>query len=169
MESWEVLERHPFTLIGLSDREKFHTGMIAFMIRYFWEHEVDDFRLNLIEVLWKKEGLLQEEFKQRERIDVRVEQGNIDLLVMVGNQVRAFAEIKFKTTLHGNQLDSYQQKHPESPAVVLGLFQEETNEHVPAVSFPDKVTTFFERHSGALLDGQNDSLALLLLWIEYLS
>jgi hypothetical protein len=104
----ETLKNNPFTLIGLSDKEKFHTGMIAFAMRRY-----RDFAHGLFPVI-------------AQPYSVDVEHRFIDLVVKNENTFIAAAEVKLKTDLHDEQLEKIQDKLPNGgngAKRVIGLFE----------------------------------------------
>ncbi len=170
-DALEQLANHPFTLIGLSDREKFHTGMLAFTIRYYWDSKRGENRHNLIKELWGNEAF-QKSFENGYEIGVQVEKDSIDLVVEVEKtEEKAFAEVKFKTDLHSDQMAKYKKKHPDAKGVILGLFppavSSQTSDYVTC-SFPSQITEMFKLKQ-ELLQGESDEVALIRLWNGYLS
>jgi len=97
---------HPFTLLGLSDREKFHTGFIAFCVNQIGE--------SFYKTLF---GL-----NEHSQIEASVEEKSIDLMLKCGKTVVAIAEVKLKSDLHSDQLDKYARKYPNSNKYIIGLF-----------------------------------------------
>ena len=111
-EAFDGINDHPYTLISLSDREKFHTGMLAYVIN----HLDPEIQVTLIEKLWGE--ILS---KNDGKITAEVEQNSIDLIVKQNGEVAAWAEAKFKTTLSAGQLEKYRDKLPEK-AKIRALF-----------------------------------------------
>lgn len=89
-DAFEKLQKHPYTVISLSDREKFHTGMLAFMINKLDQTS----KVIVIEQLW---GVALQ--KDEGEITAEVEWQSIDLIVQQNKKIVLWAEAKFKTTL----------------------------------------------------------------------
>lgn len=166
----DELRQHPFTLISLADREKFHTGMVAYVMQQLVERSHDS-ASELLKALWGTEDI-NIEFDGNARISIAVERRSIDLMVLVNKQVRLAAEFKLKTTLSSHQLESYRKKCPEAKFVVLGVFPEPTGfDDVCWRSFPDLILDFFdlpERVDEFDVLVSNDEAALIRLWRKYL-
>jgi len=162
------LQNHPFNLIGLADREKFHTGMLAFALRSLLKCDSDHF-FCLVSDLWQC-GF---DSSPAGEIIVDVEQGGIDLVVARSGAVTHWAEVKLKTGLGKEQIRRYEEKHPSGESVLLGLFPEETGSTKTRFrSFPKVILNFFQVmpvNSLAAAGLDKDRIALIKLWAEYLS
>jgi len=186
-EALKRLEEHPFTLIGLSDREKFHTGMLAIAIRYFWEKEDEKDRFNLIETLWGG-GIFQNEFQEYPagNINIEVEKNSVDLIIKNSKgEVKLFAEVKFKTDLHSEQMEKYDKQintpkkrgDEKATGIILGLFKPTDSSQQGGIkynSFPKLLAEAFENNSKLLrcdknVSEQNKNInGLMCLWANYL-
>lgn len=166
----DELKRHPFTLISLADREKFHTGMVAYVLQKLVERS-DGSASELLKTLWALDSL-DFETDGQPKISIAVEQQSIDLMVLVEQKVHLAAEFKLKTTLSSHQLESYRKKFPKAKFVVLGLFPEPIKfNDISWRSFPDVALNFFD--SPEKLDEferhvSNDEAALVRMWLGYL-
>jgi hypothetical protein len=155
----EDLAHHPFTAMSLADREKFHTGLLAYAIRSFPE--------TLIPRLFGVQGPFQ-------NIQVPVERESIDLQVLDGSRVIAMAEVKLKSDLHGDQLARYASKHPSALLVTVGLFPPvpvDGTRSLPKHLYLTKevrcaVSDAVAQHRNVLSPEEN---GLLSLWCSYLA
>lgn len=162
------LQSHPFNLIGLADREKFHTGMLAFTLRSFLEHDEELF-FDLVSELWNQRF----EKCSIDKIHVEVEHSGIDLVIATDGVVTHWAEMKLKTGLSDQQIRRYEDKYPNSASVLLGLFPEQTGSKKTVYrSFP----TLVSRHITGLPNDRlrnsglsEDRLVLISMWVKYLS
>jgi len=165
----EALSNHPFTIIGLSDREKFHTGMLAHTLRTLFLTNEAAAR-ELLKKLWGNSAA-DEGLEKPANIEIKVEHQSIDLVVLVDDKIVLFAEMKFKTTLSKGQLDKYQKKFPEAKGVLLGLFPErrEFENKIPSLVFPSIVSSFFAQDANSeWLSGDEDEIILIRMWVKYL-
>lgn len=159
------IRKHPFTLISLSDREKFHTGMLAFTI-----NQIDaSVRPALLNALWGGEETDYGAFERQPGPLAFVEEKSVDLVVKLGGTIQLWAEVKFKTTLSDNQLEKYQSKLP--PGAIGALFALFTGVEDIPVGFQE--IAFHKRivdQKMKILEGLTDpdSRTLVRLWIEYL-
>jgi hypothetical protein len=131
-EGIEQLVKHPFTLLSLSDREKFHTGFLAYLIN---EHECGVTIANEIFAVGNKSP------EWNKPIKALVEYDSVDLLLCQCNEFGkeacgtfskpcepkkyaiALAEVKLKTDLHSDQLEKLKQKiKKDVPIYLISLF-----------------------------------------------
>ena len=104
------LKEHPFSVIQLSDKEKFHTGMLCFTLNKY---------PSLFKTIFELEG---------KGYTASVEENSVDLVVKQGKVIILIVESKFKTGLHKsktpephkekkgkfiNQLEKIRLKHPK--------------------------------------------------------
>jgi len=164
------LKEHPFTLIGLADREKFHTGLLAHALRCSIDRDRGS-AIDIVSELWG-DHIAASQLQRAQKIEVFVEEGSVDLGIRVDGDVAYFAEMKLKTGLADHQLKKYKHKHPDACGVVLGLFSEETgHEDIASRKFPDIISSSFKMPpiSDELDEAKQDSLILLRMWKDYLS
>lgn len=161
-DAFEKLQKHPYTLISLSDREKFHTGMLAFMINKLDQRS----KVFVIKQLW---GVALEQ--DAGEIIAEVEWQSIDLIVRQNKKIVLWAEAKFKTTLSRGQIQKYKEKLPkqakDAKAILLALFTEVD----PASGGTDEVAfqnVIIEHKELILAHLEGDYKVLIRLWIEYL-
>lgn len=164
-----ILCAHPFTLVGLSDREKFHTGMLAHTLRRLFETDREA-GLDLVRALWGDVNSLLP-LRQARTIDVVVEDRSVDLSIRADRQTLLFAEMKLKTGLADHQLEKYRKTHPAASGVVLGLFCEDTGDsNTPSRKFPDILSQ--NLGSGLLerrfAESRDDADILIRIWADYL-
>lgn len=163
-KAFEALQEHPFTLISLADREKFHTGMLAFTINQLGS----DPRLALLSLLWGEKACSHLGENETGHLRAFVEQNSIDLIVKKGNETKLWAEMKFKTTLGHDQIKNYQERHPDAEGALFALFT--GVESLPAnfrqICFHEEVVGMKK----SILNGvaEPDPKTLIRLWIEYL-
>ncbi len=161
-QSLEYLSTHPFSIIGLADREKFHTGLLAYTLQKLADCAPELFK-ELLEKLWN-----QEKFSPMDDVKVLVEQKSVDLIINDNLNTLFFAEIKLKTTLRKNQFESYQKELPQAEGVVLSLFSNGSIDK-NCSSFPSVISSFFnERTSAQFLIGSSDEIILIRMWVNYL-
>jgi hypothetical protein len=163
------LLEHPFTIIGLSDREKFHTGLLAHTLRSFLRID-RDLGIELISKLWGTDNSLAE-LQNAEKIEVFVEEKSVDLGIRTEKEVILFAEMKLKTRLADHQLREYRAKYPRAVGVVLGLLREPTGQSdISSRPFPRIVSQLLEVKPFAkyLSEADADSVILIRMWREYL-
>lgn len=161
-DAFKNLQEHPYTLISLSDREKFHTGMLAFMINKLdWRS-----KLFVIEQLWGLR-LSQDDGE----ITAEVEWQSIDLIVRQKQKIVLWAEAKFKTTLGKEQIQKYRNKlsrqEKDAKAILLALFTgvDPASVEIDEVAFQDIVI----KHQELILKQlEGDHKTLIRLWIQYL-
>jgi hypothetical protein len=121
--SFKGLQEHPFTYIQLSDKEKFHTGMLKLL-------------LDVFKSLEKEHGLWDVDSKDYSNFEYVLEKDSIDLYAKEGGE-ETIVESKFKSGLHlskvrmasqtkiVSQLAKYVSKKPEAKnGVVVSLFPE---------------------------------------------
>jgi len=165
------LKQHPFTMIGLADREKFHTGMLSFVINEL----IDGKKRALLTELWGSDAVNQcgfDESNEPNSIESFVEQNSVDLVIKQGT-VKFWAEMKFKTTLSEHQLLNYQEKNPHAVGVLLALFTgvEKLPDGITEKPFPQIIVSFFNKNP---IDGpiwktrSSDEVGLVRLWHQYL-
>ena len=121
--SFKGLQEHPFTYIQLSDKEKFHTGMLKLL-------------LDVFKSLEKEHGLWHVDSKDYSNFEYVLEEESIDLYAKEGED-ETIVESKFKSGIHlskvriasqtkiVSQLAKYVHKKPEAKnGVVVSLFPE---------------------------------------------
>ena len=120
------LEKHPFTQIQLSDREKFHTGMLKLTLDLFQKEAYEGIFGNKF-----ANNLFTSEVKE---IETCLEENSVDLSIKKDEKVFAIIESKFKTGLHYSnykgekisQLEKYALNNPKTEhGFVVSLFPEE--------------------------------------------
>lgn len=162
------LQDHPFNLIGLADREKFHTGMLSFLLNSLLEHDEVLFR-ELVLRLWQ----INTDLPETNATTVVVEKNGIDLAILNGSIVTHWAEVKLKTGLGNEQIQRYEKKHPKSNGVLLGLFPEDTgSDKTEFRSFPKVISEFLHPSKLASIANselQTDRFVLIKMWSEYLT
>lgn len=184
--AFNAIEKHPFTIISLADREKFHTGMIAFLL-----NEIDaSSQLKLIKKLWGEENCDALKISAASKLKCFVEQDSIDLVIKdqenEKNEIKLWAEMKFKTTLSEGQIDKYKEKTPDdSVGALFALLTDVDN--IPElqgkdgkqrpfneIAFHEAILDFNNDNplvnfiSNKVEDRQRDKIALVRLWLEYL-
>jgi hypothetical protein len=162
----DALRNHPYTLLSLSDREKFHTGFIAYCLRRY--------RPTLFKRLFDSN-------EYPETIDV--EQDSIDLVVKgAKGRYLGIAEVKLKTDLHDEQLDKYNGKvlanlknlkikNDAVGRIVIGLFSpvDERQLNEASFTFVDLTETLRGLIVEELLKEQDSVIRTLIgLWTGYL-
>ncbi|MDG1798608.1 MAG: hypothetical protein P8H35_08580 [Flavobacteriales bacterium] len=174
------LNRHPYTQIQLSDREKFHTGMLKITLDVF-----------------KKEayaGIFGDKFANElytpedSEIKTCLEENSVDLSIKNGEKVFAIFESKFKTGLHYskmkiegesqdvNQLEKYARKNSNTEyGFVISLFEEEKLEiDIKGVAITEFTPLTFTNQILKFLlcfnyeDYDDPTIPLVELWISYL-
>jgi len=172
------LKDHPFTLIGLSDREKFHTGLLAHLLRRLSERDPEQFT-RLIGLLWSG-ARAGEAFKcinnaiaakADQRITVTVEEKYLDLAIKVDARVTLLAEMKLKTTLSKDQLKNIETKWRGEAKTLLGLFPEKVSKTsgFGRARFAYSISEFFDGVPiGSALFVDADEAALFRMWSDYL-
>jgi hypothetical protein len=108
------LANHPYTILQLADREKFHTGMLALLVKYCGRSGMSN-------------GVFEYSPKAKEPLKIKLEESSIDLKVEQGESCWII-ESKFKTGLRNDQLLSYVEKvhRTEKPrGIVVSLFPED--------------------------------------------
>lgn len=167
------LKEHPFTSIQLSDKEKFHTGMLKLLIEYAAsiEHKSD---LQLF---------TNDSFNKP---ICELEQNYVDLLIM-HNGTKTIVESKFKTGLHlsnykGNsmtQIQKYASQHTDAKyGFVVSLFRENNDLHISEhkhikefknITYTNEVLQFLDDTLKQPRKEENSNYFLLKLWSHYLS
>ena len=168
------LKKHPFSVIQLSDKEKFHTGMLCFTLNKY---------PSLFKTIFELEG---------EGYTASVEENSVDLVVkQVKGKSQAIiliVESKFKTGLHKsktpkkhkekkgkfiNQLEKIRLNHPnldeKKGYYLLSLFPviEKDRFEFKGIQFTVIILKKLqELKIGGEVTSEKDSL--ILLWIEYL-
>lgn len=182
-EAIDIIIAHPFTLLSLSDREKFHTGFLAYVINN------NEFGLCVAKKIFSKSNTLPERDKQ---IKALVEYESIDLLLCRCDEFGkeacgtlskpcepkknaiAPAEVKLKTDLHSNQLEKYKQKFPKEirenlPFYLISLFPttESISDKVQAFDLCD-IPDILPECIPDLYTQKDDTRTLCSLWCTYL-
>lgn len=174
------LNRHPYTQIQLSDREKFHTGMLKITLDVFKKEAY--------------EGIFGDKFANElytpedSEIKTCLEENSVDLSIKKGEKVFAIIESKFKTGLHYskmkiegksedvNQLEKYARKNSNTEyGFVISLFEEEKlkidikdvaiSEFTP-LTFTNQILKFLSCLNCE--DYDDPAIPLVELWISYL-
>ena len=121
----EELKKHPYTQIQLSDREKFHTGMLKLTLDLFQKEAYEGIFGNKF-----ANNLFTSEVKE---IETCVEENSVDLSIKKREDVFAIIKSKFKTgLLYSNykgekvsQLEKFALKNSEVKyGFVVSLFSE---------------------------------------------
>ena len=161
-DAFDKLQKHPYTLISLSDREKFHTGMLAFVINKLDQTS----KIFIIKQLWGVE-LPQEDGE----VTADVEWQSIDLIVRQNKKIVLWAEAKFKTTLGREQIAKYEEKLPrqskDAKGVLFALFTEVdlASGGIDEVAFHNVI---IEHQKFILSHIKGDCEVLVRLWVQYL-
>ena len=173
------LKEHPYTQIQLSDREKFHTGMLKITLDVFQKEAY--------------EGIFGDKFANElynpedSEIKTYLEENSVDLSIKKGKEVYAIIESKFKTGLHYSnyknrrvsQLTKYALNNPKTKhGFVVSLFPEQ-NEDLKISpeektqikvfkkrTYTDDVLRFLKNTSSKLPD--DPRVPLITLWTSYL-
>ncbi len=173
------LKEHPYTQIQLSDREKFHTGMLKITLDVFQKEAY--------------EGIFGDKFANElynpedSEIKTYLEENSVDLSIKKGKEVYAIIESKFKTGLHYSnyknrrvsQLTKYALNNPKTKhGFVVSLFPEQ-NEDLKISpeektqikvfkkrTYTDDVLRFLKNTSSKLPD--DPRVPLITLWTNYL-
>lgn len=124
---FEGLQNHPFTDIQLSDKEKFHTGMLKLLLDVFKDLELEH-------------GLWEVRSKDFSKFEYVLEEDSIDLYAKEGGE-ETIVESKFKSGLHlskvrvkkekkeVSQLAKYVKSRPKAKkGVVVSLFSEQAKD-----------------------------------------
>lgn len=168
------LTTHPFTLLSLSDREKFHTGFLAYCINLYGK----EFAIRL----FGDKG-----FSGVERVRAVTEVNGADLVVCVCDAInkeicgtqkkgcaprkhaKAIVEVKLKTDLHSNQLDRLASKEKFSGKHLISLFKPiDSKEFHKDFNFlylrqiPNALEGFDKKNIGV------EDATLVSMWSEYL-
>ena len=133
-EEYHPLEKHPFTQIQLSDREKFHTGMLKLTL--------DVFQKDAYAAIFGVD-FANDLYTADKKIKTCLEENSVDLVIKKlpknekgksNGEVFAIIESKFKTGLHYSnykgekisQLEKYALNNPKTEhGFVVSLFPEE--------------------------------------------
>jgi hypothetical protein len=149
------IKKHPFTLLSLSDREKFHTGFIAYAVN-------------------NCNGLLKHIFGEigtNKDLKAYVENNSIDLVIMPNEpngfdgknfrqKVEAIAEVKFKSDLHSDQLVRYSSKVNDIPKKLIYLLE--------PVFFEKEKSGFEGMRINEIVNKVKTEDTLIKLWVEYI-
>jgi len=155
--------------MSLSDREKFHTGILSFVINNL-EGKA---QLNLLKSLWGEKAVEKLEGHQ---FSSEVEQKSVDLVVRSepsdpkNSEIVLWAEVKFKTTLSEKQIEKYQEKLPaKAHGALFALFTgvDKAPKGFREVTFQ---TAVLDPTLDILanLKCSGDAKAMIRLWIAYL-
>ena len=168
IKAFENLIDHPFTIIQMSDREKFHTGLLQYALKEYPQ---------LYKLIFDIDG----EFKSE------LEFKSIDLYIYESSTNKkkpyVLVESKFKTGLHFSktkngevkQIQKYADKYKgASKGYLISLFPESENlkindhefiKEYKNISFTGNILTVLE----SILEGDSKEEYLLLdLWVSYL-
>ena len=173
------LKEHPYTQIQLSDREKFHTGMLKITLDVFQKGAYSEiFDADFAKDLYTSES---------QKIETCLEENSVDLSIKKGKEVYAIIESKFKTGLHYSnyknrrvsQLTKYALNNPKTKhGFVVSLFPEqnedlkispEENAQIKVFkkrTYTDHVLRFLKNTSSKLPD--DPRVPLITLWTSYL-
>lgn len=174
------LKEHPYTQIQLSDREKFHTGMLKITLDVFQKEAYSEiFGADFAKGLYKSE--VQE-------IETCLEEKSVDLSIKNCKKVYAIIESKFKTGLHYSnyknrrvsQLTKYALNNPKTEhGFVVSLFPEQKEEDLEISpeektqikvfekkTYTDDVLRFLKNTNSKLPD--DPRVPLITLWTSYL-
>jgi PD-(D/E)XK nuclease superfamily len=164
---FENLKIHAFSEIGLADREKFHTGLLAHTLRQLQKNNTGLLE-TLIGKVWGDKA--KNKCANSENLQVFVEHQSIDLIVKIDGNICLFAEVKLKTTLSENQLEKYSIRMPKAYGALLVLFTpKEVAKNVTVNSFPETIVDLFSGEDGGeFLKKNDDSIILIRLWVDYL-
>ena len=173
LNALEEIDDHPYNLIGLADREKFHTGMLAYTINWLRKkkEENEEELKELIAAIWNE--AIAQQFAENSHFKVEIEYNSLDLAISDGKNVIAFAEVKVKSLLNKGQIKKYKsklekQKALKSKGVVIGIFNEKTHDpEVDSKKFTDIICKIFEGYNFGSC--RRDELTIIKLWVEYLS
>ncbi len=166
----DSLIKHPFTSIQLSDKEKFHTGMLKLLLEYS--------QANLIEHKLFKNNILH-------KPKCYLEINSVDLLVIQKNYI-TIIETKFKTGLHStiyknnlvSQIQKYASTHKQADeGIVVSLFKENNDLNILEHKISKFKNITFTNEILELLNSinKNESIIstpvfnLLILWKSYLT
>jgi len=160
------IKDHPFTLLSLSDREKFHTGFIAYAINNNKSLIKDIFGIEEVEDL--------KAYVERESIDLIIAKNDWDGKKFRQNVI-AIAEIKFKSDLHSDQLVKYSEKVNEIPKKLISLFEPVFYDKETAAGFEKisikKIAEYVQKElkcsAHELVNGE-DEYILFNLWYKYI-
>ena len=162
IEAGNRLRNHPYTLLHLSDREKFHTGFLAFCLKRY------------------KPTFFYSMFGRRDPLPdllVDVEYQSMDIVVRESKDPKIYlaaAEVKLKTDLHDDQVRKYRKKiGKHAVARVIGLFppteaneQELKQRGFPYEGLTEKIPGWVEEQ----IRGESDPeiKCIFTLWVGYL-
>jgi hypothetical protein len=164
---FENLIDHPFTIIQMSDREKFHTGLLHYALKKYPK---------LYKLIFDIEGKFESELEFK----------SIDLYIYESTNKKkpyVLVESKFKTGLHFSktkngevkQIQKYADNYKDaSKGYLISIFPEtenlKINDHgfikeYKNISFTGDILTVLER----ILEGDSkEEYPLLDLWVSYL-
>ena len=136
------LVKHPFTQIQLSDREKFHTGMLKLTLDLFQKEAFESIFGTVF---------ANELYTAEPKIQTCLEENSVDLSIKKDKKVFAIVESKFKTGLHYSnyngekvsQLEKYALNNPEvTYGFVVSLFPEEEEDLTISSGKKTKIENF---------------------------
>lgn len=166
------LKQHPFTSIQLTDKEKFHTGMLKLLIEHAASIKLE-----------RDLGLIYKHSNGKPTCELEL--NSVDLLVKQ-NSTTTIVESKFKTGLHlssykgekDSQITKYAMQHSEAQyGVVVSLFKEKSDlsikkhKHISEfknITYSKEVLQFLNDTLEQSKE-KNDHYFLLKLWGKYLS
>lgn len=171
-EAFKNLKIHPFTELQLSDREKFHTGMLKFIL--------DNTTKNLYSEIFRTDF-------DKQNLSSQLEKNSVDLLITNNNSPYIIVEAKFKTGIHQtkskgriiSQLQKYAEDNPQvEKGFLISLFKElnedtlkvENNENIKYfknITFTGEILDSIKSLDGSEWDDRNHGV-LIQLWIDYL-
>ncbi len=173
-QSFNELIEHPYTAMGLVDREKFHTGLLGYTCK-----SIPPFLSKLID---------NDQLSGYHQLTAIFEQDSIDLIIENGDEQIAVFEMKLKTTVHNSG------KKDISQLVAISEKIEKKNKKKNTTTPPFRLVTLFGQKEDlpkgwknitykeiskkldetlAELDKQKISIdkntkALITLWLGYL-
>lgn len=161
---------HPFTLLGLSDREKFHTGFLAYTINKFGASIAEKVFAGVVASSWQNNPKALVEYNSIDLLLCRCDEygkeicGTLDGQCMPHRNVIVLAEVKLKTDLHDDQIERYREKYPGKPVLLISLFPTTEGEKTKRFDLCDMQGIIDE----CLYSADADTKALFSLWGTYL-
>ena len=176
-QAFENLKTHPFTELQLSDREKFHIGMLKFVLENSTKNLYKDF--------------FKTDF-DKQKLSSHLEKDSVDLLITDNtnnNSPYIIVEAKFKSGIHNttykgkcmSQLQKYVETNPDAKkGFLVSLFKELNTDKLKIESQKKESIKYFKNitFTGEILEsiksldktewnGPNNAI-LIQFWIDYL-